>query len=55
MWASQIMMLKITGIASWPWTWGIEYNIYDWTHHSAYIGGVISIWELIEQIAQGVN
>ena len=54
-WVSAILMLKIAGIAPWPWKWGIKYNIYDWTHHSAYIGGVVGTWVLIEQIAQGVN
>jgi len=50
-WVSAILILKITGIAPWPWTWGLKYNLYDWTHHSAYIGGAVGTWVLIEQIA----
>jgi hypothetical protein len=53
-WVFAILMLKITGIAPWPWTWGIKYNIYDWTHHAAYVGGVLGTWVLVEQIAQSV-
>lgn len=30
---------------------GLKYNLYDWTHHGAYIGGVVGTWVLIEQIA----
>ena len=51
-WVSAILMLKTAGIAPWPWKWGIKYNIFDWTHHSAYVGGVLVTWVLIEQIAQ---
>jgi hypothetical protein len=54
-WLAAILILKITGIAPWPWTWGIKYNIYDWMHHSAYVGGVLGTWVLVEQVAQSVN
>ena len=46
-----MLNLKITGIAPWPWTWGIKYNIYDWTHHTAYVLGTLGGWVAIEQIA----
>ena len=51
-WVSAILQLKIAGIAPWPWTWGLKYNIYDWTHHTFYIGGTPLGWIMIEQIAQ---
>jgi len=53
-WVSAVLMLKITGIAPWPWTWGIKYNIYDGIHHTAYVAGVLGTWVLVEQIAQSV-
>ncbi len=53
-WVSAILMLKVTGIAPWPWTWGLKYNIFDWTHHSAYVAGVLISWVLIEQIGQNL-
>ena len=52
-WVTAILMLKITGIASWPWTWGIKYNLFDWTHHAAYVAGTVIGWVLIEQVAGG--
>jgi hypothetical protein len=50
-WVVAILNLKITGIAPWPWTWGLKYNIYDWTHHTMYVLGTLAGWVAIEQIA----
>ena len=53
-WVTAILMLRIAGIAPWPWKWGLKYNIFDWTHHGAYVGGVVLAWVLIEEIAQNL-
>ena len=52
-WVTAIFLLKITGIAPWPWTWGIKYNLFDWTHHVAYVSGTVIGWVLIERVAGG--
>ena len=49
---SQYLILRVTGIAPWPWKWGLKYNIFDWTHHSMYVGGTLAGWILIEQIVE---
>ncbi|MCH7608800.1 MAG: hypothetical protein IIC94_09585 [Chloroflexi bacterium] len=53
-WVTAVLLLRITGIAPWPWKWGhIKYNIFDWTHHGAYVSGTVIGWVLIEQVAGG--
>ena len=53
-WVTAVLLLRITGIAPWPWKWGhIKYNLFDWTHHSAYVSGTVIGWVLIEQVAGG--
>ena len=53
-WVSAVLLLKITGIAPWPWKWGhIKYNLMDWTHHVAYVSGTVIGWVLIERVAGG--
>ena len=44
-----VFLLRITGIAPWPWKWGqIKYNLFDRTHHIAYVSGTVIGWVLIE-------
>ena len=53
-WTTAVFILRITGIAPWPWKWGhIKYNLMDWTHHVAYVSGTVVAWVLIEQVAGG--
>ena len=53
-WITAVLLLRITGIAPWPWKWGhIKYNLFDWTHHIAYVSGTVIGWVLIEQVAGG--
>jgi hypothetical protein len=53
-WVTQVNILKITGIAPWPWQWGhIKYNLMDWTHHAAYVAGTVIAGVSLEQIAGG--
>ena len=53
-WVTAVFLLRITGIAPWPWKWGhIKYNLFDWTHHVAYVSGTVVGWVLIEQVAGG--
>ncbi len=47
------IMLKVTGIAPWPWKWGLKYNIIDWWHHIMYAGGTLTAWISIEKIVEG--
>jgi hypothetical protein len=47
-------MLKTAGIAPWPWEWGIKYNIFDWIHRGAYVGGFVLVGVPIEQIGQSL-
>lgn len=54
-WVSAVLILRLTGIAPWPWTWGIKYNIYDWTHHSAYVAGVVGTWVLVDQVVKDLT
>jgi hypothetical protein len=53
-WASANLMLKTADIAPWPWEWGIKYNIFDWTHRCAYVGGFVLVGVPIEQIGQSL-
>ncbi len=47
------IMLKVTGIAPWPWKWGLKYNFIDWFHHSWYVIGTLIAWIAIEKIVEG--
>jgi hypothetical protein len=29
-----ILMMKISDLAPWSWTWRMKYNMYGWTHHT---------------------
>ena len=53
-WVTAIIVLRTTNVAPWPWQWGIKYNLFDWTHHTAYVGGTTVAWVAIEKAAGGL-
>ena len=53
-WVTAVLLLRLTGIAPWPWKWGaLKYNLFDWLHHGAYVGGTVAGWVALETIAGG--
>jgi hypothetical protein len=47
------IMLKVTGIAPWPWKSGLKYNFTEWFHHIMYAGGMLTVWAATEKIVDG--
>ena len=51
-WSFAILSMKASGVAPWPWTWGLKWNLVDWTHHFFYVTGTLLGWVAIEKIVE---
>jgi hypothetical protein len=50
-WGAEQVHLPLLGIAPWPWTWGLRYNLIDAWHHVVYAAGTVVGWMLIGSVS----